>query len=374
MAGMYKTTLRGCVFCGSSINDNTIGSSVKMNAGRPRDVEIVQQLLNAVPAFDGGPTVLLEVDGICGSKTSAAISRFQSKSFGWSDGAVDPKGKTITRLVDYVCDTPTVPYGPVSAKAPKNAAPQQNAGGGAGATKPEDIPGTAAHGVVTVTYANALMRVMEPSINALRWKLTRVDKTFEAFLNKHFESHKVKINKADIGHIQNIVARIHHYIARFNAFGKLPIENVLLYDAATGPNVIARTVRGGDKMSTKQIQIYVDNGVVSKNPGQSVWLGPIWGNQPTYEKHWTLLHEMAHFVGPRDGTGGTIDDHAYAFHNHFLDLGKWFKLRCAESISLFMLEWCFGTDAVTELPRLATHAHHFRQFPHVEHRRMIAGP
>lgn len=64
---------------------------------RPEDVQDVQELLNLIPAEQGGAEPLLTVDQICGQKTIAAIHRFQLMRFGWSgaDGRADPEHKTI---------------------------------------------------------------------------------------------------------------------------------------------------------------------------------------------------------------------------------------------------------------------------------------
>jgi hypothetical protein len=169
----------------------------------------------------------------------------------------------------------------------------------------------------------------------------------------------------DVAHIQTILAGIDRYIARFNAFGKLPVENVILFSPSPPGNVIAWTVRGGDKMSTSQIQIYEDHGVVSKNPGQSIWLTRLFADQPSHEKHWTVLHEFCHFVGPRDGFFTAIDDYAYAFESNFLSLSKFSRLHNAESLALFFLECCLGTDAIARLPRLKSVLTHFNAFPKV---------
>jgi len=72
------------------------------------DVETIQELLNAVPADEGGPNPLLDVDGICGPKTTAAIRHFQQTQFGWAgtDGRVDPNQRTLNKLNEF--DTPLV--------------------------------------------------------------------------------------------------------------------------------------------------------------------------------------------------------------------------------------------------------------------------
>jgi peptidoglycan hydrolase-like protein with peptidoglycan-binding domain len=81
-------------------------------SNRGPDVKVVQDLLNRVPAGSGGPLGMLTVDGVCGTKTIAAIQRFQSHHFGLakSDGRVDPDGPTLRKLNEF--DQPAVPQGP----------------------------------------------------------------------------------------------------------------------------------------------------------------------------------------------------------------------------------------------------------------------
>ena len=78
----------------------TVGRSA---ANWYNDVVTVQQLLNQVPAGEGGPQPKLKVDGLCGSKTNTAIQKFQLHHFGWSgaDGRVDPGHQTIAKLNEY---------------------------------------------------------------------------------------------------------------------------------------------------------------------------------------------------------------------------------------------------------------------------------
>jgi hypothetical protein len=69
-------------------------------ANRQTDVRLVQKLLNAVPTPKGGPTPLLDVDGLCGPLTCGAIKRFQfTNSTGYSDGRIDPGYKTEETLL-----------------------------------------------------------------------------------------------------------------------------------------------------------------------------------------------------------------------------------------------------------------------------------
>jgi hypothetical protein len=87
----------------------TISASVGQNgANRTPDVITVQELLNKVPASNGGPVPPLKVDGLAWSKTNHAISRFQKEhlKFKWPDGRIDPSGKTFQALVAF--DQPAV--------------------------------------------------------------------------------------------------------------------------------------------------------------------------------------------------------------------------------------------------------------------------
>ena len=66
----------------------------------PNDTLTIQESLNRLPVYQGGPTPPLKEDSVCGPKTKKAIQLFQLKHFGWkiADGRVDPIGKTIAKL------------------------------------------------------------------------------------------------------------------------------------------------------------------------------------------------------------------------------------------------------------------------------------
>lgn len=75
---------------------------------RKADSMTVQELLNEVPAVQGGPSPQLVVDGLPWAKTIAAIRNFQKVQlhFKWPDGRVDPNRKTLAKLNEF--DQPTV--------------------------------------------------------------------------------------------------------------------------------------------------------------------------------------------------------------------------------------------------------------------------
>ena len=66
----------------------------------PQDVKTIQEMLNHALPAEGGPEIELQVDGLCGSKTTNAIGSFQRHHFGWSksDSRVDPGHRTHAKL------------------------------------------------------------------------------------------------------------------------------------------------------------------------------------------------------------------------------------------------------------------------------------
>lgn len=64
----------------------------------PNDVKVVQFLLNAIPASEGAPSSLLDVDGVLGQATSDAIGAFQQHQLGFTDHLVEPFKNTIKRM------------------------------------------------------------------------------------------------------------------------------------------------------------------------------------------------------------------------------------------------------------------------------------
>lgn len=65
------------------------------------DTATIQYLLNCVPASKGGPLEELDIDGIIGPKSLAAIRRFQQSAISKADGRVDPGGPTLEALNTY---------------------------------------------------------------------------------------------------------------------------------------------------------------------------------------------------------------------------------------------------------------------------------
>lgn len=64
----------------------------------PDDVRVIQNLLNNVPAAEGGPPDLLVQDGVPGPDTIKAIHIYQIAFQGWADRRVDPGFATCASL------------------------------------------------------------------------------------------------------------------------------------------------------------------------------------------------------------------------------------------------------------------------------------
>jgi peptidoglycan hydrolase-like protein with peptidoglycan-binding domain len=76
-----------------------IGGSVGLGGSNvPQDVSLVQGMLNAVRALSLEGLPPLKIDGRIGPLTTAAIKRFQQSTLGFSDGRIDPAGRTLARL------------------------------------------------------------------------------------------------------------------------------------------------------------------------------------------------------------------------------------------------------------------------------------
>lgn len=85
--------------------NNDIIRSVGLNgANEKSDVKFIQYALNFYVDFHKSTLSVLNVDGICGSKTIGAIKTFQKDYVGIKspDGRVDPNGKTLRYLTMYL--------------------------------------------------------------------------------------------------------------------------------------------------------------------------------------------------------------------------------------------------------------------------------
>ena len=359
------STRRRCHICTSEdvITDKPISGPVGAGHGKPDDIRMVQRFLNALLPAEGGPDLILAEDGICGPKTQAAINKYQKFAVGFVDGRIDPQGKTIRTLTSFIVGSPTVPPGTLG---------QNQLGQPAKDTPNVKVP-LAIDAASTIADAQRLLRELEPRLNLLRFRLARVTPPMQGLLNKHFAAGGDTVKPVDIDHISKVLANIHIFLARASATGVLLLNNVLQFDDIPDPQGIpAYSVFGGDKLSTNEFVIAIDNfsNKPKKFKGQTIWLTRLYAILPNdilmpenMRQHF-LLHEFCHFVGPKGGFPGILDDIAYIQDQQFALLSKFQRLHNASTLAVFFQEWCTGHVSVSSLRDLVNPAH-FSKFPRV---------
>jgi hypothetical protein len=315
-----------------------IKTRVAFGQGLKNDVLLVQQLLNDIPPTESGPNPKLKEDGICGTKTNAAINAFQRKIMsGFSDGAVDPGGKTIRALRDRIIAKDDL--GKIGLKSDFD---EDLMGGGA-------VPEAIAH-----------LKFLQPPLLTLSFRLNRGSNSTRRLAEKHFVNPTETLTDADMAFIAQVLRDIRVFLDRTNAFGKFPGANVILFSdlfIKVKPTLLGFTVRGGDKMTTSDLQVYTEpSGKAFNYPGQSIFITSKWKSTTIVEKQLTLIHEFCHFVGDRDDpppplppNANKIDDNAYVDDPSMKFLNKNAKMHNAESLALFFLEFCIGTQALMTL-------------------------
>jgi hypothetical protein len=354
-----------CHICTSEdvITDKPISGPVGAGHGKPDDITMVQRFLNALLPVEGGPTLILAEDGICGPKTQAAINKYQKFAVGFVDGRIDPQGKTIRALTGFIVGSPTVPQGTLG----------QNAAGQPAADTPNARVPPPTEAENAVADAQQILRELEPPLKLLQFKLTPVTPPMLGLLNKHFAAGSDKVKPVDIVHISKVLADIHSFVVRASVPALRAVDNILQFDDVADPQgVPAYTVAGGARLSKNEFVILFDKH--SQRPkkfhGQTIWLTRRYlvrknkDPQPKNSRQHFLLHEFCHFVGPSDNRPGVLDDIGYIHNKRFPFLGKLERLHNASTLALFFQEWCTGHVNVSSLFSLVNPTH-FSKFPRV---------
>ena len=260
------------------------------------DVRKIQRLLNTVPAQEGGPTApgssgVLAVDGLCGPLTRKAIVVFQKKQFPTlpPDGVVDPDRRTLYVLNSF--GSPGVD-GVLVAKA------------------------TAGLATVRAYLAKTIM-VLE----SIRMGLSLPSSLFGnkaaiAVLNENFHLDRSTDQMRDIDLILTtyrdmftVTAHIPRGPNQKSAFGFIdasptPIHGKPNFAFAYGGGWKYRQgFSGKDPDFANKIRadmIYVTHALLNGNSGIFTY---------------AIIHELAHYVGGKNGDIDYIDDRAY-FHRN----------------------------------------------------------
>ncbi len=275
-------------------------------AGRCRnvqsDVRKVQAALNRFPAAEGGPDPKLEVDGIVGPKTSAAILAFQRKQFGIgkADGVVDVGMRTDQRLAG-VSGT----YSSLTAEMMQH------------------IPRTL-----------SIINVSRATISAARTFRLQGGRGFSGFgeaswkkLVHHFQVDKFPDWSAQLDWLNRI------YVGMETAIGHIPMGMIVITDepAHSNEGAFAFTFAGGYELSerTKSYQ-----GV----PMGSIYLCPKMQTLTQDAFAYVLIHELAHFVGPTGASGLQVDDYGYRHRAGYDKLLPWQRVHNADNFAQFSFD------------------------------------
>jgi lysozyme family protein len=105
----YKRGKNGALGDGSLIATKTYHPLLTACVGdgcpnNPDEVKTIQKLLNSVPTDKGGPTPPLNVDGLIGPNTVAAIKKFQQHHLSFQDGKIEPGKATLIKLLEFKAD------------------------------------------------------------------------------------------------------------------------------------------------------------------------------------------------------------------------------------------------------------------------------
>ncbi len=309
--------LAGCKpFGGLATRESKLGiaRSVGLNprcGNLTADIRTVQVALNRFTPLEGGPDPQLVEDGICGSKTSAAIKKFQAKRFeiGGADGIVDVGGKTDRHLANAAGT-----YTSLTVEMMKHVA---------------HTLGIIARTRNAISHA----RSYKLGLNTL----TQMGKKDWDKLEHHFQISKFPNWQHQLQWIDSI------YTSMQTAIGYIPQGMVLLLDEPESSNegAYAFCYSGGYEVAERN---KTHNGL----SGGSVYLCALMQTVTPNAFAYVLIHELAHFVGPTDASPQVaISDFAYkdSAKSKYDQLLPWQRLHNADCYSQFAFD-AIGTPFV----------------------------
>jgi peptidoglycan hydrolase-like protein with peptidoglycan-binding domain len=322
----------------------TISGSVGLGGRNfPADVRTIQASLNQVSPAQGGPNPKLDVDGIVGPLTRAAIAAFQQRQFGWSDGRVDPDNVTIRKL-----------------QALNDAANRVAGNNPSGAAPPVNAQRQAALALVYSTLPAALSMVQQALITVdfarhyVQGDLTVAKRTGAdkfAIVDTYFNLGKLSRQKqldalARIARIFTIMRNIlGHPGQRLT-----PGTGIFQLDPQDQQNLYAYTYLGGfsrrDKRTGRPMMSKADNYQGPNLREDAIYICTGLDGMDADFVPYNTIHEMAHFVGPELGQADTIGDLSYRHKQGFYSLPTKEALRTADSYA--MLAVAAGGKALTE--------------------------
>jgi len=304
-------------------DDIVISASVGVGgANRPPDVVTVQNALNRVRPDRGGPVPLLDVDGICGSKTNAAIRNFQTKQqLAVIDGRADPNGATMRAL---------------------------NAEQGGGGSNSQDRQQREANRLATAISTmpdtrNAVRRAIGLVQAAIDFTLvgaglTTSDEPFN-FVNKHFKFDGLSRDHtlADLQIIKTTYNRMDTVLR-----GRMGQTGTEIF----GANMFAVDPHPGS--TPPQAKAYVPKEDDEELKTSLIYWTDAIDGHPRDRFTYLTLHELGHFVD-EDDPALEIVDHGYAFFGTVLALNHDKRMHNADNYAMMAFERAFGRQRLISL-------------------------
>ncbi len=287
---------------GSSQSDDLVLTKPVGSGGATRgpDVLKVQRALNLAPHDKGGPSPKLAETGVADAKTIAAIHAFQRFHFGKSDGRIDVMGRSHAKLSSLQ------PAKIKRMEMAKNYLAQAMQCMRAAET------GILGAGVELMT-GGGLMGTRNLNL-----------------VDKHFDVRKSANPAAALGHIGAVYAKM---LAVFARPGGLWGWQAFEAEPFTNPDFYAFTWWGGFSRS---------GDYAGWQRLDTIYLSAFYDKATDDNRIQTIVHELAHFVGPT--SGDLIYDYAYGQQSapQMKALSPYQKQHNAESFGNYAFEAQFG--------------------------------
>ncbi len=386
----------GAVIHGPVPGAVTIKGSVGQGGANSReDTKAVQIALNAVPDALGGGGDSLAVDGLVGPLTIGAIKTFQSRWLTILDGRCDPTGPTLGLLNAMPGVGDALPPGTATAAA-VSGAPNSVVGAKPGKKKK---PGPSAAELTRIRAAEELqfgvdqhhmgiifhwlivaLRVNDAAqrhVSRLRAlgtggtlpaaALTDEDRSSFLLVAKTFKLHERAVGAAAAGVArvdsilrQSMLLVNQHLPPRPFVVSPPPDGRKPLFVCLFGTppqaitpvgSVLGYTAVGGLHLQPGPsgfFNPFIKPGVVLPERNDRIYLPPAFGSLNTDLQRLTLLHELAHNVGPAPGQGAVGDIANVDQPAKYKALSSTQRLREADSYGFFATECNIGTEHAVE--------------------------
>ena len=232
------------------------------------DVRTIQAALNQISPIHGGPTIPLEVDGLCGPLTNSAIWNFQYKQFKTqgADGVIEPGKQTIQRINQFLFSNAPVD-------------PAAN----------EEIRARVVQHLGLVTHSVQAANACVLMANAPLGRIEMGQGIANDRLDRHFA-----LNQLSAAAREQAIRDIHGVFTMFS--------NVLLMPGALGTGAFEADPIGDARIAYTFGNGYFLQGQVhpeKKIPLDRIYLGrrAFFAIEDSAFCAFIMLHEMGHFVG-----------------------------------------------------------------------------